>query len=577
MDVNELNEFIENYFKKNKTRSAIMLSAPWGSGKSYYIYNNLIPYLKKENDIDCIVISLYGLMNIDDVSKGIFLESKVPFLNKNSPALCGAKIVAKTIVKGVTSFFGIDLKTNEKDLKALYESIDLTNKLIILEDVERTSIDIVELLGYVNNLVEQDNVKVLLVTNEDELVKKHISDNSKYFNIKEKTVSDTIQFHLPVSNAIDNIMNSFSFKNEQELDRRKLIAEVEKIMNEEKCHNLRSLIFACQKTEDILNQIKYDIDTEFQTNIFLSNVSFCLKRKNDDSIKWDGIEYLSTKLGTLKYPLFKFAYDYIIFQHLDLVAVKKQNDLFLESRNKENIDESLKQSLNIIYSYYVQSEEDVKKAVISIEKMLEETDNVPYSEYGKLVNYLIAIKYDIKECTTSIDNCKKNMLIKIDNATTSDFEHIRFHSRLDLESKEAIDELNNFEKQLFNKNDTSNKIFLDFSYSLDNIDSFCDKIYAYKDTFITKRCFAQKLNNAKLIELLKKCNPAQIEKIRSIFLNVYASSNIKDFFVEDKDSVEDLKTKIEELLYGENNFDLIQKKQLKYLIGNLDDIIKKLS
>ncbi len=107
MNVDELNKFIKNYFKKNKTRSAIMLSAPWGSGKSYYISNNLIPYLKNEDDIDCIVISLYGLMNIDDISKGIFLESKVPFLDKNSPLLCGAKIVAKTIVKGVTSFFGL--------------------------------------------------------------------------------------------------------------------------------------------------------------------------------------------------------------------------------------------------------------------------------------------------------------------------------------------------------------------------------------------------------------------------------------------------------------------------------------
>lgn len=95
-----------------------MLSAPWGSGKSYYIYNNLMPYLKKDG-IDCIVISLYGLTNIDEISRGIFLESKVSFLDKNSPLLCGAKIVAKTIVKGVTSFFGIDLKTNKKDLKKI--------------------------------------------------------------------------------------------------------------------------------------------------------------------------------------------------------------------------------------------------------------------------------------------------------------------------------------------------------------------------------------------------------------------------------------------------------------------------
>lgn len=106
MNVDELNEFIKNYLKKNKTRSAIMLSAPWGSGKSYYIYNNLMPYLKKDG-IDCIVISLYGLTNIDEISRGIFLESKVSFLDKNSPLLCGAKIVAKQLSKVLLVFSGL--------------------------------------------------------------------------------------------------------------------------------------------------------------------------------------------------------------------------------------------------------------------------------------------------------------------------------------------------------------------------------------------------------------------------------------------------------------------------------------
>lgn len=84
MNVKELNEFIKDYFKKNKTRSAIMLSAPWGTGKSYYISKHLIPYLKNKCKIDCIVLSLYGLINIDEISKGIFLESKASFLSKKT-------------------------------------------------------------------------------------------------------------------------------------------------------------------------------------------------------------------------------------------------------------------------------------------------------------------------------------------------------------------------------------------------------------------------------------------------------------------------------------------------------------
>lgn len=73
-----------------------------------------------------------------------------------------------------------------------------------------------------------------------------------------------------------------------------------------------------------------------------------------------------------------------------------------------------------------------------------------------------------------------------------------------------------------------------FDYSLDKISSFCLEIYKNKDSFITKRCFARKLNNKKFVELLKKCKPAQMDELRAIFRYVYSFSNIKDFYAEDK-------------------------------------------
>lgn len=81
----------------------------------------------------------------------------------------------------MTSFFGVDLSVSEKDLNNLYSSVDLTGKLIVLEDVERSSIDIKEILGYVNSLVEQDGVKVLLVANEQEIYKYEVELMFKFF------------------------------------------------------------------------------------------------------------------------------------------------------------------------------------------------------------------------------------------------------------------------------------------------------------------------------------------------------------------------------------------------------------
>ena len=181
MNDQEYNLYIENYLRNDKTKSAIMLTAFWGMGKSYYIQNSLIPHLERDGVKKCVVVSLYGLNDTKEISKAIYLELRTKRLNVKGEKQEAGKIVAKTILKGGLSMAGIDLSVKEEDLEKLYTSIDLTGKLIILEDLERSSISIKQVLGYVNNLVEQDGVKVLLIANESEIKETHAitSKNSK--------------------------------------------------------------------------------------------------------------------------------------------------------------------------------------------------------------------------------------------------------------------------------------------------------------------------------------------------------------------------------------------------------------
>lgn len=64
MTINGLNNYILHYLLKDKTGTAIMLTGEWGSGKTYYIENKLVPFLKEHNATS-VVVSLYGL---DDIS-----------------------------------------------------------------------------------------------------------------------------------------------------------------------------------------------------------------------------------------------------------------------------------------------------------------------------------------------------------------------------------------------------------------------------------------------------------------------------------------------------------------------------
>lgn len=233
MTTEELNNYILHHLKKDKTHTAIMLTGEWGSGKTYYVENDLIPFLK-QNKATAIAVSLYGLNDITMISKSIYMELRMSTLGgKSSEVVTTGKLIAKNIIKNITGVAGINIGLSDDDLTELYESVNLENKLLILEDVERCNINITYLLGYVNGLVERDGVKVLLIANESEILKKenniqidykNISnkDESKhekkivseeinsYLRIKEKTIGDTIQFSGNIELAIKKIIKEFN-------------------------------------------------------------------------------------------------------------------------------------------------------------------------------------------------------------------------------------------------------------------------------------------------------------------------------------------------------------------------------
>lgn len=439
MTIPELNNYILHYVAEDKTGSAIMLSAPWGSGKTYYIQNELIPFLNKDENgkRKCIVVSLYGLNNTYELSKAIYLESRLKVINKDSETLVAGKLAVKTVVKGVASFFNVDLSKSEEDLKKLYESIDLSDKLIVIEDLERSGIDILEILGYVNNLVEQDGVKVLLVANEDELFEYEplkISDPSKeettklldefthhkgreytpytkdYVKTKEKTISDTIIYEGDYARAIKNIIKRFESAYLNRFTEADRFDELISLCNAHEVFNLRSFIFACQKTVDILRIIQPSDseDADFIKTIFYSIIFFSKKYKDGERLYWDEGHYLSIDLSSVEYPLFRFCYDYITEQTFDKGIVIEAKEELKKYRLYDQRKIYSDPDINTIYSWYVCSEKDVLTAIYSITEKLKAKFSIPYFEYGRIAAHLVTIK-DILAC--DIDEAK-SLLVK---------------------------------------------------------------------------------------------------------------------------------------------------------------------
>ncbi len=621
-------QYIENYLMNDKTKSAIMLIGGWGTGKSFYIQNVLKPHLENKQENCCIVVSLYGLNSLNEISKSIYLEvrtqkldkklGKFKFFQKNENK-ASATLVGKTIAKGVTSFFSIDLSSSETDLQRLYKSIDLSGKLIILEDLERTSIPIKDVLSYVNNLVEQDGVKVLLVANEKELLKseKVVIDNSQeeeaktewrwtaeteeYLRIKEKTISDTIPYICDYFVSIDNILSLFWDQNlesilvdkfavpkketkndapktdkELRLQKQILYVEILSISNNFSGLNLRSLIFACQKTTDLLRFYSKEIDKMFAKHLFLSIVAFSFRLKENDKLYWSDKEN-GCSLGTSEYPLFKFAHDYIKYQILDEIQIEKEEALFLAQKKAELVQNDVQFYLNILYNFHSTTQIQLEEAITEIKKHLEKADVIDVIIYGKLANYLILAR-ELIERPSLIDDCKKTMLLNLqkenyDGNKVSD--SLSFHDSFSFWTEEQNSEYKEFIAEMQDAVKNKRIKELKFDYKTESIDTFVQDTIANKHHYLEQRTFLKRIDIEKLIGVIKQCNSEQLDKLRRAILTVYSHLNINKFFADDKPLLIQLKNNIEDLLSSNNAGDSIKKMQLSWFANHLDELLKK--
>ena len=590
-----LNDYILHYLKKDKTQTAIMLTGEWGE-------NELVPFLQ-ENNVTAVMVSLYGLSDISMISKSIYLELRMGKLaGKQSETMVTGKILAKNVFKNLTGMVGINLELTDEDLKKIYESVDLKDKLLIFEDVERSNIDITNFLGYVNELVERDGVKVLLVVNENEILKKKeiktnfdISDLPNknkdtiettgipedimlYLRIKEKTISDTLQFRGNIDQAIKQIIREF---NNAKLNM--LFEQNDGLYNSVRCkvithcrNNLRTFIYAIQKTIDIMDKIGADeYEDEFLECLMLGIIDLSSEIKADKFPEWEGNEYLSTKLGSNEMPLTRFAYDYIRWQDLDISLVNKVYEAYKEFRLFEKYAEYKDPDLKILDNYFEETEELVLSALRNIETRLSVQNNIAIYAYRKLAYYLIYVGSVVgfnykKSCELMIKNVKE--IVRKANINADIFYSFPYR----IEDAKLKQEYESFLKILRESISFENKQQL-FSYAPQDIEDLYSSICKNTHGYIQGHRFLSKYDLDKIVEMLLKSTSKQLQDFRGILFAVYCYTGIKEFDEKDIDAMKQLLEKIGKKCYGENSWDKIQMLQIDWLKSNLNDFILQLS
>lgn len=601
MTTSELNEYILHYLKNDKTHTAIMLTGEWGSGKTYYVENDLVPFLKN-NKSTAVVVSLYGLDDVSMISKSIYMELRMSTLGrKHSEALTTGKVIAKIVLKNIIGLSGINVDISKESLKKLYESVDLSDKLLILEDVERSKININSLMGYVNGLVE-DGVKILLVANEDEILKKRErksnaefvnadyerksynqeniipEDVKQYLLIKEKTIGDTIQFYGNFEQAIKDIIKEFDNNTLDKIfqSNQNLYKNISELVRDSCGNNLRTFIFAMQKMIDIINRLdtnKYDDD--FFECLLLGIICFSSKIKADEFPKWNGNDYLSVSLGSIDMPLMRIAYDYIRWQTFDETIVQQIYEAYRNFRFFEKYAEYKDSDLRVLINYFQETEEHVLMALNNIENKLNSPKIIGIHAYCKLAYYMLIVG-----SVLGFDY-KKSFELMIDNAKG-------INQQVDISADIYFSREYNFD------NDTLREVYNDFLqkiteaislenkqqvllYNPDNIESLYNDICKNTANYTMKNQFLSRYDQVRVVEMLMEATSKQIDDFRGILLAVYRYAVKGQFDEKDIDSMNNLLILLEEKCKSDNQWDKIQQMQINMLKSNLTQFIKQMT
>ncbi len=610
MNVEELTIDLNNYLSDKETDGCYFINGQWGSGKTYFIKNFFKNSLREKGEM--VYLSLSGIETIHEISNNIFIQLH-PKLNAitNSAVLNSLSVVSST-------FFNMSIDTDKigQIIKG-YKKSD-TPKILVLDDLERCIIDIELLIGFISNLFNNLGCKLILIGNEYELLRKlkkcdenltftlandillgsfteNKKENSKeeielyikkikqlsdtiqketyYVNIKEKIISKSVNYEMDL-NTIDIIIkNDKSLTPKNKIKVQNNIENIKGIIKQYNLNNLRTFKYSLKNMEFILSKFqKNEHITKFNDEnviplekiIILNCLSYSIERNNPTSGKFINISTLIDG----KTQTFNSIKEYLTLDTLNL-----------------------KSFTNEIHNYYLQNSGNLKNDYLSIlkrswyylsESELKQNMSLLLSDFNSnklnILSFLTTYNYfylfqEFFKIDTLIDlNDLKNKMISIINGHGEeisiydvdgyDFRNVRFCKEI----QEQLDEISNaiIRKSKDNKKE-------EIQSNFDNL-----TLEELEKNVNSTKSFISVIPVDKIIQyILSKMSP-DIIWFRSMLQKIYFSyDNIECYFKHELQSFIVLQSTISKHL--DSISDKIKRKNVEFMISDLEEIIKKLS
>ena len=190
-----IEKYLDLYLEIPTPDYAVMLKGEWGCGKTYFIKQ----YIEAKKDKKICYISLNGIKQCNDVIPQILLALAPKEFNSK---ICkGVISVGRTIAYGITKFFNVDNVFNIGDLANCVPG----NIVFVFDDLERTLLEPKEVLGFLSDLVEQQNFHVIIIGDETKFIE---DAQEEYLSRKEKIIGKTFNIQSDEKKVLPLLIDS---------------------------------------------------------------------------------------------------------------------------------------------------------------------------------------------------------------------------------------------------------------------------------------------------------------------------------------------------------------------------------
>lgn len=625
---------------------AILINGDWGSGKTYFIKEKLIPTLKeninnKKNENvqiqpQVIYLSLYGISSLDDIKNDIyisFLENlcdKWILKNKGSKIIKGSKLISKVILPHLD----INKEIFDSIEVVLKEYSDNSSYIIIFDDIERCDIEVNQLLGYINGLVEHSSIKAILVGNEKEFLTHRVqhdlsqkfsvvlneridwqnkipsketagkkslltkdeiveyteqlfSSDAVYQKIKEKLIGLTVKYTPNFDNAYSYICDKYI---KDELVKEFLIDNKYPVINtfNERNHlNLRTLIFALISFEKIylvkiINKNEYDSESidEIRKKILLYIVELSIKIKTGQNLAvWESSTELSKFIYLKNNDIFgkgitgyQFVDIYLCNGYLNTKMCQETITTYLDEEKKRRCDKA-------------RNDEISELSYNRIYQWWKLEDNEIHELLESMSSELAAMKYPpnyFRDIILLLLNLKKEKF-KIDdilNTIKTSIETYIEENKIDKLEYFAIDIRDDEFRKSYD--DIVNPILQEIKKNVPITDEYSAKNWFEKsflawcieehNNFLNMKKFISLVDYTEIISEIKKNNTLPIYNFLDGVDSVYDFSNLYDYFKSDLESISQILSCLEKEDFSNNSN--TKKIAIKNLTNKLEQVKK---